>query len=100
MKTHIILFTTIVALNLAACSSPEKKNMDAQTQFIEEKTQTLQEYKECVKNAGAVEEKLVQCEALLKAIGALEGATINSSAPAKTAPTETVAPVEPVEKTE
>jgi len=82
MKTHIVLLTTVVALSLAACSSPADKKDEAQAEYTEEKTKTLQEYKECVKKSEGIEEKMAQCEALLKAVGAVEGATIQNSAPA------------------
>jgi len=83
MKTHIVLLTTVVALSLAACSSPADKKDEAQAEYTEEKTKTLQEYKECVKKSEGIEEKMAQCEALLKAVGAVEGATIQNSAPAE-----------------
>lgn len=95
MKAHVVLLTTIAALNLAACSTPADKRDAAQAEYTEEKTKTLIEYKECVKDSEGVEAKMAQCEALLKAVGAVEGATVQSSSPA-----ETAAPAEAVEKTE
>jgi len=92
MKAHVVLLTTIAALNLAACSTPADKKDEAQAEYTEEKTKTLQEYKECVKDSEGAEAKMAQCEALLKAVGAVEGATVQSSSPA--------APAEAVEKTE
>ena len=88
MKIYVVLLTTIAVLNLVACSTPADKKDEALAEFTEEKTQTLKEYKECVKSAGAVEEKLAQCEALLKAIGALEGGTVNSTTAAPAATVE------------
>jgi glutaredoxin 2 len=78
MKAHLVLLTTIAALNLAACASAEDKKDEAQAAYTEEKTETVQQYKECVKDADGVAEKIAQCEPLLKAIGAMEG----SAAPA------------------
>lgn len=92
MKTQLIL-TTLVALSLTACSTPSDKKEEAQAEYTEEKTKTLQEYKECVKKSEGAQEKMAQCEALLKAVGAVEGATIQNSAPA-TAPAETTPPAE------
>lgn len=82
MKTHIILLTSVVAMSLTACSTPSDKKDEAQAEFTEEKTKTLQEYKECVSDSDGIKEKMAQCEALLKAVGAVEGATIQNSAPA------------------
>ena len=101
MKTYVVLLTTIAALNLAACSSAADKKDAAQAEYTEEKTRTLQEYKKCVNESEGVEAKMAQCEALLKAVGAVEGATVQSSSPAEAAaPAETTAPAEAVEKTE
>ena len=82
MKAHVILLTTVVALSLVACSSPAEKKDEAQAEYTEEKTKTLKEYKECVTKSEGIKEKMAQCEALLKAVGAVEGATIQNSAPA------------------
>lgn len=88
MKAHVILLTTVVALSLLACSSPAEKRDEAQAEYTEEKTKTLQEYKECVKKSEGIKEKMAQCEALLKAVGAVEGATIQNSADAPAPPAE------------
>lgn len=87
MKTQTILLTTVLTLGLAACSTPADKKDEALADYTEEKTKTLQEYKDCVKKSEGIEEKMAQCEALLKAVGAVEGTAIQSSAPAAT-PTE------------
>ena len=103
MKINVVLLTTITiaAFNLAGCTSAEELKDEAQAEYTEEKTQTLKDYKECVKNSEGVEAKMAQCEALLKAIGAVEGGTVQSSAPAAPVaapePAETVAPAETVE---
>jgi len=80
MKSYIALITAVVALSLAACSSPADKKDNAQAEYTEEKTKTLQEYKQCISASDGNQEKLVLCEALLKAVGAVEGATLESSA--------------------
>ena len=92
MKINVVLLTiiAIAAFNLTGCTSAEELKDEAQAEYTEEKTQTLKDYKECVKNSEGVEAKMAQCEALLKAIGAVEGGTVQSSAPA---PAETAAPV-------
>jgi hypothetical protein len=57
----------LVAL-LAACgSSPEQKKASAEAELTEEKTKTMQEYKECVRKAKEDQAKLDACERLLKA---------------------------------
>lgn len=58
---------------LAACSSPKEKAAEAQAEYTEEKTKTLQEYKECAKDAEGDEKKLAACDGLLKAVEAVEG---------------------------
>lgn len=73
MKTHIILFGILMVLSLAACTSAKDKEAKANAEYTEEKTETLIEYKECVKNSGGDETKMKQCDAILKAVEALEG---------------------------
>lgn len=68
---------TLVVLacaGLIACSSSEKRASKAQAEYTEEKTKTLQEYKECIKDADDDEKELAACEQLLKAVQAVEGA--------------------------
>jgi uncharacterized lipoprotein len=68
-----VLGVGIVVL-LAACgSTPEEKKAAAEAELTEEKTKTMQEYKECVKKAKEDQAKLDACERLLKAIEASEG---------------------------
>ena len=73
MKIHIILFSIFIVLNLTACTSSEEKQAEAQAEFTEEKTETLREYKKCVKDSAEDDSKMAQCEALLKAVEVLEG---------------------------
>ena len=73
MKAHIFVVSIFIALNLAACASSEEMKAEADAEFTEEKTETLREYKECVKGSAGDEAKMAQCEALLKAVEALEG---------------------------
>jgi hypothetical protein len=73
MKMHVVIFSVFLAVNLAACSSPQEKAAEAEAEYTEEKTKTLKEYKECIKDAEGDEAKTKQCEALLKAVEAVEG---------------------------
>jgi hypothetical protein len=91
MKIYYVLLGALLVFNLEGCTSAEDKKNEAQAEYTEEKTETLREYKECVKEAEGVEAKLAQCEALLKAVGVMEGGTVQSSVPAAApaAPAET-----------
>ncbi len=60
-------------LSLTGCTSSQEMKDETQTEYTEEKTETLQEYKECVKDSEGITEKMAQCEALLKAVQAVEG---------------------------
>ena len=71
----IVLFS----LMAAGCSSTQDKANKAQAEYTEEKTKTLQEYKKCIKNAKGDEVKLQQCDALLKAIEAVEGRPVETA---------------------
>ena len=65
-KTLIIVGLVVMA---SACgSSPQQKKDIAEARYTEEKTKTLQEYKECVKKAKDDSAKLDTCERLLKAV--------------------------------
>jgi len=64
----------LVCLLAIGCTSSKERADEAQAEYTEEKTKTVQEYKECVKDAEGDEGKLKECEALLKAVEALEGA--------------------------
>lgn len=75
MKIQTILLITIAAVSLTACSTASEQKDEAQAAYTEEKTKTLQEYKECVKASEGDEAKMAQCEALLKAVEAAEGST-------------------------
>ncbi|HHH44921.1 MAG TPA: hypothetical protein ENK49_12355 [Gammaproteobacteria bacterium] len=68
----LALLAAVTTINLAACTSAEERAAEAQAEYTEEKTKTLQEYKACVDDAGSDEEDLKKCEGLLKAIDAME----------------------------
>ncbi|RJG38292.1 hypothetical protein [Motilimonas pumila] len=75
---HTWLFAALASssLLLAGCgSSPAEKQIEAQTELIEQeaeltvqKQETVEEYKRCVKNSDGEEDKLRMCEALLKVL--------------------------------
>lgn len=73
MKTYLILLGLCIALGLSACTKPEDLKHEAEAQYLDEKTDTLKDYKECVKNSAGEDAKMKQCEALLKAVEAVEG---------------------------
>ncbi len=73
MKFYNIVLGMFLVLTLTACSSPQEDAAEAQAEYTEEKTATLKEYKECAKESGGDEVKMKQCDALLKAIQAVEG---------------------------
>ncbi len=102
MKFYSVLFGTFMIFNLAGCTSAQEMKDEAQAEYTEEKTQTLKEYKECVKASEGDSKKMAQCDALLKAVGAMEGGTVTSAPAATPAAVESTQPVEaqPVEATE
>jgi len=72
MKIRVILINAFILLSLVACSSPADNAANAQAEYTEEKTETLKQYKNCVNESGGDETKMAQCEALLKAVQAVE----------------------------
>ncbi|MBD1391052.1 hypothetical protein IC617_16615 [Neiella sp. HB171785] len=70
MKLKLLMMMAFAAL-MAGCSSSQDQMNEANAEFTEEKTKTLQEYKECVDDADD-EYELKKCEALLNAVKALE----------------------------
>jgi len=61
-------FLVCTAALLTACgTSPEERKDKAEAQYYEEKTRTMQEYKDCIDKAGEDQQKLDVCERLLKA---------------------------------
>ena len=73
MKFNTILLSAIFAASLTACSTPESKKAEAEAEYLDEKTDTLKDYKECIKTSEGAEDKMKQCDALLKAVKAVEG---------------------------
>ena len=99
MKICYVFFSTFLVLNLAGCTSAAEKKDEAAAEYTEEKTETLKEYKNCIKDSKGDEKKLAQCEALLKAVGAVEGGTV-TSAPAATPTTAPETPAAPTENSD
>ena len=74
MNMHFGTLTLLICMSgLIACTSAQEKAAEADAEYTREKTKTLQEYKECAKDAGDDEEDLKECESLLKALEAVEG---------------------------
>jgi len=73
MVMRAVIFLFLSSILLIACTSPQDRAAEANAQYTEEKTKTLQEYKSCSEDAGDDEKKLQTCEALLKAVEAVEG---------------------------
>ncbi len=83
---------------MAACSTPQQKKDEAEAEYTSEKTHTLQEYKACVNASEGTPAKMVQCEALLKAVGAMEGSVVISAPAVTPAPVENSQPAETTAK--
>ncbi|MFV2061609.1 MAG: hypothetical protein ACC653_13065 [Gammaproteobacteria bacterium] len=75
MKKYAFLISFIMILSLSACAkrSPEGQKQQAEANYTEEKTKTLQEYKKCVTESAGAADKLKICDALLKAVEATDG---------------------------
>lgn len=67
MKYWTLLMAALLTGSMTGCSSPKDDMQEAEAEFTQEKTKTLQEYKECVDEADN-EHELKKCEALLKAV--------------------------------
>ena len=70
----------LACTGLLACTSSKERAdeaqaeaAEAQAEYTEEKTKTLQEYKECAKDAEGDEKKMAACDGLLRAVEAVEG---------------------------
>lgn len=71
--TFNTLLCLIILSVVVSCSSPQDRAANAEAEYTEEKTKTLQEYKDCIAKAEQDKQKLEQCELLLKAVDAVEG---------------------------
>jgi hypothetical protein len=72
MKLVKIILVVFAAGMTLACSSAEKKAHKSQTAVNEERLELIDEYKECVEDAGDDQAKQAQCEQYLKAAEALK----------------------------
>jgi len=93
MKFKNLLVAAFMVFNLSSCTSAKEKKDEASAAYTEEKTQTLQQYKKCVADSNGEESKMAQCDALLKAVGAVEGGTVEDNAAPVPAVAPAVAPV-------
>lgn len=63
-----VVLAGMVSILVACGSNPEKDKNRAEAKYTEEKTKTIQEYKSCVKKAKQDQDKLDNCERILKAV--------------------------------
>jgi hypothetical protein len=72
MQNKLLWAIFPMALLISGCSSSPKEQKDeAEAAYIEQKTETIEEYKTCIKDAGTDQVKLDACESLLKAVPGL-----------------------------
>jgi len=72
MQVKLLWAIFPMALLISGCSSSPKEQKDeAEAAYIEQKTETVDEYKTCIKDAGTDEAQLNACESLLKAVPGL-----------------------------
>lgn len=65
MDTRKVIFLLCTTAFLTACgTSPEERRDKAEAQYYEEKTNMMQAYQECIKEANDDQEKLDACERL------------------------------------
>ena len=79
MRIKLLALAAITAVAIVACASPQEKAAKAQQEYTEEKTKTLRDYKKCIKKAGGDAAKQQQCDALLKAVSAVEGGSVGTT---------------------
>ena len=79
MKINIIVLAAFIVFNSAACTSAKERKDEAQADYTEEKTKTLQDYKKCVADASDDASMLAKCDALLKAVSAMEGGDVDNA---------------------
>ena len=74
-----LLWGALAAVMMTGCASPEEKAAKAQMraseadlQIKQERLKLLDEYKDCLDEAGADREKADECDRILKAVEALK----------------------------
>ncbi len=79
MKLIHISLLLFVAIFFLACSSPERQALraqadasDAQAEVSNQRVKLIEEYKECIADAGADSAKVEACDSFLKAAKALQ----------------------------
>ena len=72
MKIAYVLPVGIAVLAMFGCSSPQDRAYEAQEQVHEERLKLVEEYKECLKEAGDDKMKVETCDQYLKAAEALK----------------------------
>jgi hypothetical protein len=68
---YIFLLALIVGMTLA-CSSPQDKAYKAQEKVHKERLKLVDQYKNCLKEAGEDKQKIEACDQYLKAAEALK----------------------------
>jgi hypothetical protein len=72
MKLVKIFLVVFVAGIIFACASAQDKAAKSEEAVNKERLELINEYKECVKKAGADKDKEAKCEQYLKAADALK----------------------------
>lgn len=73
-----------LALIISGCSNtPSEQKDEAEAIYIEQKTETVDEYKKCINDADHDAAKMDTCERLLKAVPGLTPAAASDESPAE-----------------
>lgn len=69
----VCILTVVLAIGtVVACSTPQDKAYKAQEMVHRERLKLVDEYKKCLKNAGADKDKVEACDQYLRAAEALK----------------------------
>lgn len=72
MKSIGVILLVLAFVVSLGCASPQDKAAKAQTKVSNERLKLVEDYKKCIKKAGADKAKAEQCESFLKAADALK----------------------------
>jgi len=72
MKTAPVLLLSTAALAMVACSSPQERAYEAQEQVHEERLKLIDDFRDCMADAGDDKVKAETCDQYLKAAEALK----------------------------
>jgi len=72
LKLLQFLLLLFAAIFLSACASPQEKAYEAQENVHNERLSLVEEYKNCMDDAGADSAKVEACDKFLKAAEALK----------------------------